>query len=88
MILKLGIQLRGKFHKVYINYATGLTLAYFVARPNLVAYAFGWETVTKSFNGNICDCLPLPKGYKHVFLNIFSETVQPIKAKFYMKPPL
>ena len=30
----------------------GLTLTYFTARSNRVAYAFEWgETVTKSFNG-------------------------------------
>ena len=41
-----------KLCKVCINNDPGLTLAYFTARANLVAYAFEWgETVTQSFNG-------------------------------------
>ena len=42
MILKLGMQhCRGiKLHKVSINDGTGLTLTCFMARSNLVLYAF------------------------------------------------
>ena len=53
MILKLGIQHHGlKLYKVYINDDPGLTLIYFTARSNWIAYTFEWrKTVTKSFNG-------------------------------------
>ena len=41
MILKLGLQHQGlKLYKVYINDDPGLT--YFMARSNLIAYAFEW----------------------------------------------
>ena len=50
MILKLGWGL--KLYIVYINDDPGLTLTYFTARSNWVAYTFEWgKTVTKSFNG-------------------------------------
>ena len=40
-----------KVYKVYIDDDPGLTLTYFTARANLVAYAFEWgKTVIKSFN--------------------------------------
>ena len=43
MILKLGMQHQGlKLFKVYINDDPGSTLSYFMARSNLVAYAFEW----------------------------------------------
>ena len=53
MILKLGMQHQGlKLYKVYINDDPGLTLTYFTARSNWVAYTFEWgKTVTKLFNG-------------------------------------
>ena len=55
MILKLGnaMQYRGlKLYKVYINDEPMLTLTYFTARSNLVAFMFEWgKIVTKSFNG-------------------------------------
>ena len=53
MILKLGMSHMGlKLYKVDINEYPGLTLTYFTARSNLVAYTFEWgKTVTKSFNG-------------------------------------
>ena len=42
MVLKLGMQhKRLKIDKVYINDDPGLTLTYFMARSNLVTYAFG-----------------------------------------------
>ena len=49
MILKLGIQ-HGKLkvYNVYINDDPGLTLTYFMARSNLVFYAFEWEKLLKS----------------------------------------
>ena len=34
-----------KLYKVYINCDLGLTLTYFMARSNLVTYAFLWEKV-------------------------------------------
>ena len=44
MILKLGMQHWGlKLYKLYINDDPGLTLTYFMARSNLVPYAFVWE---------------------------------------------
>ena len=44
MILKLGMWHWGlKLYKVYINNDPGLTLTYFMARSNLVPYAFVWE---------------------------------------------
>ena len=50
MILKLDMQHRGiRVYKVYINYDPGLTLTYFTAMSNVVAYGMG-ETVKKSFN--------------------------------------
>ena len=43
MILKLGMQQFGlKLYKVYITDDSGLTLNYFMARSNLVAFAFEW----------------------------------------------
>ena len=50
MILKLGIQHQGlKLYKVYINDDRGLTMTYFTASSNLVAYtSFVWG---KLFNG-------------------------------------
>ena len=39
--IQLGMQHRGlKLYKVYINDDPGLTLTYFTARSNLIAYAF------------------------------------------------
>ena len=41
MILKFGMQHEGlKFYKVCINNDPGLTLTYFTARSNWVAYTF------------------------------------------------
>ena len=41
MILKLGMLHRGlQLYKVYINDGPGLTLTYFTARSNWVAYTF------------------------------------------------
>ena len=53
MILKLGMSHWGlKLYKVYINDYPGLTLTYFMARPNWVTCMFEWgKTVIKSFNG-------------------------------------
>ena len=43
MILKLGMQDLGpKVYKVCINDDPGLTLNYFSARSNKIAYAFAW----------------------------------------------
>ena len=53
MILKLGMQhWEIKLHKVYINDDPGLTLTYFTARSNLVAYAFEWEKLLQSHFNN------------------------------------
>ena len=44
MTLKLGMQHRVlEYYQVYSNDDPGLTLAYFMARSNLVPYAFVWE---------------------------------------------
>ena len=49
MILKLGMQHWGiKLHKVYINDDPWLTLTYFTARSNLVAYVFEWGKLLQS----------------------------------------
>ena len=46
MILTLGMQYRGlKLYKVYINDDPELTLTYFMARSNLVIWAFPKEKV-------------------------------------------
>ena len=43
MILKLGTQHKGlKLYKVYIYDDLGLTLIYFTARSNWIAYTFEW----------------------------------------------
>ena len=41
MILKLGMQHQGPF-KVYIHDDPWMTLTYFMAKSNLVAYTFEW----------------------------------------------
>ena len=46
MILKLGMQ--HQLYIVYINDDPGLTLTYFMARSNLVAYTFEWGIVLQS----------------------------------------
>ena len=52
MILKLGMLHLGlELYKAYINDDPGLTLTYFMARSNWVAYTFEWGKLTKSFNG-------------------------------------
>ena len=44
MTLKLVMQHRVlEYYQVYSNDNPGLTLTYFIARSNLVAYAFVWE---------------------------------------------
>ena len=44
MALKLGIQHRVLvYYQVYSNNDPRLTLTYFIARSNLVPYAFVWE---------------------------------------------
>ena len=49
MILKLGLQHQGlKLYKVYINDDPELTLTYFTARSNLVAYTFELGKVLQS----------------------------------------
>ena len=43
MILKLGMQHQThELYKLYINDDPGLTLTYFTARSNWVAYTFEW----------------------------------------------
>ena len=49
MILKLGMQQQVlKLYKVYINDDPGLTLIYFTARSNWVAYKFEWGKLLQS----------------------------------------
>ena len=49
MILNLGMQHLGlKLYKVYVNDDPGMTLTYFTARSNLVAYAFEWGKLSQS----------------------------------------
>ena len=44
MTLKLGMQhWVHKYYQFYLNYVLGLTFTYFMARSNLVPYAFVWE---------------------------------------------
>ena len=44
MTLKLGMQHRvHKYYQVWSNDDPGLTLTYFMARSNLLSYAFVWE---------------------------------------------
>ena len=44
MTLKLGMQHRVlEYYQIYLNDDPGLTLTYFMARSNLVPYAFVWE---------------------------------------------
>ena len=46
MNLKLGMQHQVlKYYQIYSNDAPGLILTYFMARSNLVPYAFVWEKV-------------------------------------------
>ena len=48
MNLKLGMQYRVlEYYQVCSNDAPGLTLTYFMARSNVVPYAFVWEKVKK-----------------------------------------
>ena len=50
MILKLGMQHQKlKLYKVYINDDPGLTLTYFMARSNWVAYIFEWGKLLQSY---------------------------------------
>ena len=50
MILKLGMKHRGlKLYKVCINDDPGLTLAYFMARLNWVAFTFEWGKLLQSY---------------------------------------
>ena len=49
LIQKLGMQHWGlKLYKVYINGDPGLTLTYFMARSNWVAYTFEWGKLLHS----------------------------------------
>ena len=58
MTLKLGMQHRLlEYYQVCSNDAPGLTLTYFMARSNLVAYAFVWAV--NGFFRNYCSL-----GYK------------------------
>ena len=50
MTFKLGIQHRVlEYYQIYSNDDPGLTLTYFMARSNLVPYAFIWEKVKTMF---------------------------------------
>ena len=49
MMLKLGVwHQRLKLYKVYKNDDPGLTLTYFTARSNRVAYMFEWRKLLQS----------------------------------------
>ena len=49
MILKLGMSHWGlKLYKVYIKDDPGLTLTYFMARSNWVAFTFDWRKLLQS----------------------------------------
>ena len=52
MILKVGMRHQGlKLYKIFINDDPGLTLTYFTARSNWVAFMFEWgKTDTKLLN--------------------------------------
>ena len=61
MILKLSMQLRGlELDKVYVNDDPWLTLVYFTASSDLVAYSIEWGNVFFKVNlmGNKCDKCP------------------------------
>ena len=50
MILKLGMQhKRLKLYNLYINDDPGLTLTYFTARSNWVAYTFEWGKLLQNY---------------------------------------
>ena len=82
MTLKLGMQHRVlKYYLLSSNDDPGLTFTYFMARSNLVPYAFVWEKgKTMDFSETIViydisvdiknlspgGCLPLLQGYIHV----------------------
>ena len=55
MTLKLGMQHRVlEYYQICSNDAPGLTMTYFMARSNLVPYAFVWEKVkTMDFSETI-----------------------------------
>ena len=55
MTLKFGMQHRVlKYYQICSNDAPGLTMTYFMARSNVVAYAFVWEKVkTMDFSETI-----------------------------------
>ena len=61
MIMKLDIQHRKlNLYKTYINGDPGLIMSYFMARSNLIVFAFGLgKNVTKSLNGGNPVCLTL-----------------------------
>ena len=49
MILKLGMKHQGlNLYKVYMHYDPGLTLTYFTARLNWIAYMFEWGKLLQS----------------------------------------
>ena len=48
MIVKLGMHASMNQTLVFINDDPGLTLTYFMARSNLVTYAFEWEKLLQS----------------------------------------
>ena len=56
--LKLGMEhLVLKYHQICSNDDPGLTLTYFIARSNLVPYAFVWEKgKTMDFSETIVVC--------------------------------
>ena len=80
MTLKLSMQHWVlEYYQVCSNDDPGLTLTYFMARSNLVPYAFVWQKgKTMDFSKTIVvydlkiatddhgGCLPLPRGYIHV----------------------
>ena len=76
MTLKLGMQHWGlKLYKVYINNDPGLTMTYFTARSNLVAYAFEWGNLLQlSLDGQ--------SDRRFMFLNNYLRNRPATKANF------
>ena len=67
--LKLGMQHWGlEYYQICSNDASGLTLPYFMARSNLVPYAFVWEKVKATyFFRNYCNLWYKPRHDKTCF---------------------
>ena len=75
MTLKIGMQhLVLKFYHIYSNDDSGLALTYFMARSNLVSYAFVWvKDKTMDFSETIvvCDVKVGRFGQMNEYMNLY-----------------